>query len=249
MGMSFRLWSFFNIYCMIPHMHCKVLSLAKSRMYILFFGYFRSLCHKSQLKNTQRLSWHSAQDIWLWYTFCPCTLSSLWCCVFGQLQGHVNIGAREASVCSHWSLIVWGSQWVLLWKKLMGREATSSWWRCILNSAMSANFQSFSLFFPPWRKECIPSHIANSERRGRLLCLIECPCVSWLLANTMSEPSCCFWKCHRNSGHRLCKMFCSEFCLIIICNARHWELWSQWIVMGTAICDEGDGLKLREQLL
>jgi hypothetical protein len=27
--------------------------------------------------------------------------------------------------------------------------------------------------------------------------------VSWLLADILIEPSCCFWKCNRNSGWRI----------------------------------------------
>jgi hypothetical protein len=32
-----------------------------------------------------------------------------------------------------------------------------------------------------------------------------------LLASIMTESSCCFWKCNRNSGMQICTMFCPEF--------------------------------------
>jgi hypothetical protein len=35
--------------------------------------------------------------------------------------------------------------------------------------------------------------------------------VSWVLASIMTESSCCFWKCNRNSGMQICTMFCPEF--------------------------------------
>jgi hypothetical protein len=62
--------------------------------------------------------------------------------------------------------------------------------------------------------------------------------ISWVLANIMTESSCCFWNCDRSAGQRFCVMVCSDFGLIIMYSftptVRSW--WSQWVVMAACHC-------------
>ncbi len=56
----------------------------------------------------------------------------------------------------------------------------------------------------------------------------------------MTESSCCFWKCNRNSRCRFCIMVCPDFGVIIIYlsttpTVRSW--WSQWVVMAACHCN------------
>jgi hypothetical protein len=75
--------------------------------------------------------------------------------------------------------------------------------------------------------------------------------VSWVLANIMTESSCCSWKCNRNSEHRLCMMgikLCLKFLVVSyivvsiptvsswcdqwqsVMAAHHCYLWWRWWV-------------------
>ncbi len=63
--------------------------------------------------------------------------------------------------------------------------------------------------------------------------------VSWLLANVMTKSSCCFWKCNRNSGHRIFVSWFAQYFGQVIINistptVRSW--WSQWGVMAAHHC-------------
>ncbi len=74
--------------------------------------------------------------------------------------------------------------------------------------------------------------------------------MSRVLANSMTESSCCFWKCNRISGHRFCIMVCWNFGLIVIyISAPIIGSW-WWVVMAVCHCYSWQRwwLKLCEQL-
>jgi len=45
----------------------------------------------------------------------------------------------------------------------------------------------------------------------RILLTFFISCLSWGLANIVTESSCCFWKGNRSSGHRFCIILCPTF--------------------------------------
>ncbi len=70
----------------------------------------------------------------------------------------------------------------------------------------------------------------------RILSTVLISYVSWVLANSMTESSSCFWKCNRISGQRFCIMVCWNFGLIVIyISAPIIESW-WWVVMAVRHC-------------
>jgi hypothetical protein len=112
-----------------------------------------------------------------------------------------------------------------------------------------------SSFILPIESKVLPTVPLKSQELTKLIrhpsLLSDFVCVSWVLANIMTESSCCSWKCDRNSEHRLCMMgikFCLKFlvvCYIVVSISTASSWCSQWDSqlwqLITAICAEGDG--------
>jgi len=53
--------------------------------------------------------------------------------------------------------------------------------------------------------------------------------VSWVVANILTDSFCCFWKCDRNSGCRICIMVCPNFGTYL--SAPTVGNWSHWVMV------------------
>jgi hypothetical protein len=86
-------------------------------------------------------------------------------------------------------------------------------------------------------KWSLPSLACCSSREDTLAHFLICY-ISWVLANIMTESSCCFWKCDRNSGCRFCIMVHPDLGRLLYTQStptiRSW--WSQWVVMAACHC-------------
>jgi hypothetical protein len=83
----------------------------------------------------------------------------------------------------------------------------------------------------------IKAHICERLFKNHILFWLA---VSWMLANIMTESSCCFWDCNGNSGHRFCVVVCLKFgeiAIIWLSTLSIRSSWSQWIVMAACHCN------------